>query len=218
MALITLQNVCKKYDTKVVLDNVSLNIHSGQKIAILGQNGQGKTTLMNTITKAVDIDSGEISLDSSITIEKLDQNPKFDDSHTVQQAIKSQLVDISKAVQQYDEISLQLSTDYENKELLDRHSFLSNFLDHRDGWDIENKITRVMMEFKLLEFKNKLVSLLSGGEQRRVGLSAVILKNPDILLLDEPTNHLDVYMVEYLESYLSKRVIYKNTKADIEAT
>ncbi len=204
MAIISLQNVSKKYDTTTVLDDISLNIHSNQKIAILGQNGQGKTTLMNAITKSIEIDSGEISIDKSITIEKLDQNPKFNNSQTVKEAIKSQLTDISNAVQKYDEISLLLSADWGNKELLETHSQLGNFLDHRDGWDIENKIQRVMMEFKLLEFQDKPVGILSGGEQRRVSLSAVILQNPDVLLLDEPTNHLDVYMVEYLENYLSK--------------
>jgi ATP-binding cassette subfamily F protein uup len=204
MALISLQNVYKKYDTKTVLNDISLNIHPLQKIAILGQNGQGKTTLMNAITKAVDIDSGEISIDKSITIEKLDQNPKFDSSQTVKEAIKSQLTDISNAVRKYDEISSKLATDWDNKKLLDTHSLLGNYLDHKDGWDIEDKIQRVMMEFKLLEFQDKPVVMLSGGEQRRVSLSAVILKNPDVLLLDEPTNHLDVHMVEYLENYLSK--------------
>ena len=85
-----------------------------------------------------------------------------------------------------------------------KHAELTTFLDHHNAWNLDDKIERVLQEFKLKEYENRLVNSLSGGEQRRVALAGLILKKPDVLLLDEPTNHLDVYMVEFLEEILLK--------------
>ena len=80
----------------------------------------------------------------------------------------------------------------------------SAYLDHHNAWNLDDKIERILQEFKLKEYENRLVISLSGGEQRRVALASLVLKKPDVLLLDEPTNHLDVYMVEFLEEILLK--------------
>ncbi len=204
MALIDLQKINKQYDIKVILKDVDFTLLEGQRVAIIGQNGQGKSTLMKVITGAVEPDSGEIAIDKSIKIEMLDQQPKFKEGLTVRQAIEEQLVDLKAAQREYEEISLKLAEDYENKELINRHAELSTYLDHHSAWDLDNKVERVLQEFQLKEYEDKNVVLLSGGEQRRVGLAGLLLKKPDVLLLDEPTNHLDVYMVEFLEQMLLK--------------
>ena len=203
MALIDLQKINKQYDIKVILKDVNFTLEQDQRIAIIGQNGQGKSTLMKIITRAVEPDSGEIAIDKKVKIEMLDQQPVFQSGLIVKDAIEEQLVELKQAKRRYDQISKLLATDYENKELLDEASTLGAFLDHHNAWDLENKVQRVLQEFNLKEFEYKDVSLLSGGEQRRVGLAGLILKKPDVLLLDEPTNHLDVYMVEFLEQLLS---------------
>ncbi|MEA3315668.1 MAG: ABC-F family ATP-binding cassette domain-containing protein [Campylobacterota bacterium] len=204
MALIDLQKINKKYDIKVILKDVYFSLQDKQRVAIIGQNGQGKSTLMKIITKEVEIDNGEISIDKSLKIEMLEQQPKFKDGMSVRDAIEEQLVELKAAQREYEKISLALIDDYENEELLAIQSKLTTFLDHHNAWDLENKIQRVLLEFNLKDYEHKDVSLLSGGEQRRVGLAGLILKKPDILLLDEPTNHLDVYMVEFLETILLK--------------
>jgi ATP-binding cassette subfamily F protein uup len=204
MALIDLQNINKQYDIKVILKDVNFTLQEGQRVAIIGQNGQGKSTLMKIITGEVEPDSGEMAIDKSIKIEMLAQQPKFKSGIIVRDAIEEELTDLKEAKRKYDAISLELATDFENKELLDEHAQLGSFIDHHNAWDLDNKIERVLQEFQLKEYEHKRVDLLSGGEQRRVGLAGLILKKPDILLLDEPTNHLDVYMVEFLEQILLK--------------
>jgi ATP-binding cassette subfamily F protein uup len=204
MALIDLQKINKQYDIKVILKDVDFTLLEGQRVSIIGQNGQGKSTLMKVITGVVEPDSGDIAIDKSLKIEMLDQQPKFKEGVTVRTAIEEQLLDLKAAGREYDEITLKLSEDYENKELINRHAQLTTYLDHHNAWDIDNKVERVLQEFRLKEYEDKNVTLLSGGEQRRVGLAGLLLKKPDVLLLDEPTNHLDVYMVEFLEQILLK--------------
>jgi len=204
MALIDLQSITKQYDIKTILKDINFTLQEKQRVAIIGQNGQGKSTLMKIITGDVEPDSGEISIDKSVKIEMLDQQPKFKDNLTVRDAIEEQLVELKAAQREYENITAKLIKDYENQELLEQQSQLITYLDHHNAWDLDNKVQRVLEEFSLKEYEYKDVNLLSGGEQRRVGLAGLILKKPDVLLLDEPTNHLDVYMVEFLEEILLK--------------
>lgn len=204
MALIDLQNISKQYDIKVILKDANFTLQAGQRVAVIGQNGQGKSTLFKIIMKAVEPDSGEIAIDRSIKIEMLDQQPKFEANLSVRDAIENQLVELKSAKLEYEKITNELMTNYEDENLLRRQSDLASFIDFHNAWDLDNMIERVLIEFQLKQYEHKDVNLLSGGEQRRVSLAGLILKKPDILLLDEPTNHLDVYMVEFLEELLLK--------------
>ena len=204
MALIDLQNISKQYDIKVILKDANFTLQAGQRVAVIGQNGQGKSTLFKIIMKAVEPDSGEIAIDRSIKIEMLDQQPKFKANLSVRDAIENQLVELKSTKLEYEKITNELMTNYEDENLLRRQSDLASFLEFHNAWDLDNMIERVLIEFQLKQYEHKDVNLLSGGEQRRVSLAGLILKKPDVLLLDEPTNHLDVYMVEFLEELLLK--------------
>ena len=166
MALIDLQKINKQYDIKVILKDVNFTLEQDQRIAIIGQNGQGKSTFMKILTREVEPDSGEISIDKSLKIEMLEQQPKFHSGQTVRDAIEEQLVDLKTAQRRYEEVSILLENDYENKELLNEQANLMTFLDHHNAWDLDNKVQRVLQEFMLEDYEHKDISLLSGGEQR----------------------------------------------------
>jgi ATP-binding cassette subfamily F protein uup len=134
----------------------------------------------------------------------LSQIPRFKEGHNVREAVEAGLGELKDAKVRFDVLSLQLTTDFDNKTLLQEHSELSHFLDHHNAWNLDEKIERVLQFFQLKAFEDKPVELLSGGEQRRVALASLLLQKPDVLLLDEPTNHLDVYMVEFLEELILK--------------
>ncbi len=204
MALVGLFNIDKNYDVKQLLTGVDFQLNEGERVAIVGQNGCGKSTLIKIISGEVEADAGTRVIDRSIIIDTLDQNPKFEVGLNVRDAIENELSELKTAKARYEELSLQISTDFENKQLLDEHATITAYLDHHNAWNLDDKIERVLQEFKLKEYEYRHVNTLSGGEQRRVALASLILKKPDVLLLDEPTNHLDVYMVEFLEEILIK--------------
>ena len=204
MALIDLQNISKQYDTKIILKDANFTLNSGQRIAVIGQNGQGKSTLFKIIMRDTEADSGEMAIDKSLKIEMLDQQPKFKANLLVRDAIEEQLAELKSAKNEYEAITNKLVTNYEDEDLIRRQSELASFIDFHNAWDLDNMVERVLVEFQLKQYEFKDVNLLSGGEQRRVSLAGLLLKKPDVLLLDEPTNHLDVYMVEFLESLLLK--------------
>lgn len=204
MALLDLLGISKAYETQKILTEVDFFINEGERISIIGKNGGGKSTLMKIINGTLEADDGRRIVPNNIKVEMLSQNPTFEDNISVKEAIEYELSELKVAKKEYEEILIKLSSDFENKELLKRQEELTNFLDTHNAWNLDDKIERVLQEFKLKEYENRPVNLLSGGEQRRVTLAGLILKKPDILLLDEPTNHLDVYMVSFLEEMLLK--------------
>ncbi|MGD9653818.1 MAG: ribosomal protection-like ABC-F family protein [Sulfuricurvum sp.] len=204
MALVDLLNVSKHYEAQKILENVNFHIDEGERIVIVGKNGSGKSTLMKIVAGVLDADEGERINRQGIEIKMLSQVPKFEPGHNVREAIEAGLGELKSAKVRFDEISLLLAEQYDNAALLDEQARLTNFLDHHNAWNLDDKIERVMHHFMLKEYEEKRVDLLSGGEQRRVALASLLLQKPDILLLDEPTNHLDVYMVEFLEELILK--------------
>lgn len=202
MALIDLIDVSKKFGANEILNSVSLSVNENEKIAIIGKNGSGKSTLMKIISGEVVADSGRRIAQSLISVEMLAQNPNFNATFSVRDALNNELKEIFEAISEYEKSGVLLANDPENKEILKEQERLLKFIEAKDGWNIEHKIERILQEFKLKEYENRPICSLSGGEIRRVALGALILKKPDVLLLDEPTNHLDVYMVKFLEDML----------------
>lgn len=202
MALIDLIDVSKKFGANEILNSVSLSVNENEKIAIIGKNGSGKSTLMKIISGEVVADSGRRIVQSLISVEMLAQNPNFNATFSVRDALNNELKEIFDAISEYEKSGVLLANEPENKEILKEQERLLKFIEAKDGWNIEHKIERILQEFKLKEYENRPICSLSGGEIRRVALGALILKKPDVLLLDEPTNHLDVYMVKFLEDML----------------
>ena len=209
MALIELIDVTKKFGSHVVLDGVNFALDANERVAVIGKNGGGKSTLMKIIAGLCEIDEGRVITQNGLNIQMLAQTPKFDENLSVKDALRRELAEIYAALSEYDAISSEIAAQPENKELLARQDELIKFIEAKDGWQIDNKIEQVLQNFGLKIYENRSVCTLSGGEIRRVALGALVLKKPDVLLLDEPTNHLDVYMVKFLEDMLlsSKQMI-----------
>jgi len=204
MALIDLQKISKHYSAQKILTEVNFHVDEGERIVIIGKNGSGKSTLMKIVHGSLEPDDGRRITQNDLEVKMLDQRPEFQDGHTVREAVEAGLVELTKAKERYQELSLLLAEDFENKLLLEEHEQLSRYIEHHNAWNLDDKIERIIQHFQLKPYEHKAVTLLSGGEQRRVALASLLLQKPDILLLDEPTNHLDVYMVEFLEELILK--------------
>ncbi len=204
MALLDLIGISKSYESQQILNDIDFFVSKGDRICIIGKNGGGKSTLMQIINNTLDFEEGRRIIQNGIKVEMLNQSPVFEDNISVKDAIEAELSDLKNAKTEYENLTIKLANDFENSDLLKKQEYLTNFLDTHNAWNLDDKIERVLQQFRLKEYEDYPVSMLSGGEQRRVTLAGLILKKPDILLLDEPTNHLDVYMVEFLEEMLLK--------------
>ena len=204
MALLDLLEINKSYESQQILNKIDFFIEKDDRICIIGKNGGGKSTLMKIVNGTLDFEDGRRIVQNNIKVEMLNQTPLFKEDISVKEAIEEELSELKDAKIKYDNLLLKLENDFENTTLLKQQEILTNFLDTHNAWNLDDKIERVLQQFALKEYENRPVTMLSGGEQRRVTLAGLILKKPDILLLDEPTNHLDVYMVEFLEEMLLK--------------
>ncbi len=202
MALIDLIDASKKFGEKIVLNEANFSANEGEKIAIIGKNGEGKSSLLKALLGTLTLDSGRVVRQNGKSIAMLSQTVDFNANLSVKEAIKIELEEIYNTLKEYEALQSKLEKEPANKDYLKQIDDLIALIDSKDAWNIEAKITRVLKEFSLLEYSDRLVCTLSGGEIRRVGLCILLLKNPDILLLDEPTNHLDVYMTSFLEDLL----------------
>lgn len=204
MALLDLIGISKAYETQKILTQIDFSLHEKERVAIIGKNGGGKSTLMKIVYGILEADEGRRILQKNVTVGMLDQTPRFQEGMNVKEAIEEALKELKQAKERYNQLLKEIEKNYTDEALLREQSALISYLDIHDAWNLDEKIEQVMQEFDLKQFKQNDVNMLSGGEQRRVTLAGLILQKPDILLLDEPTNHLDVYMVEFLEEMILK--------------
>ncbi len=204
MAYIDLYDIHKNYDVKQIFTGMDFHLEAGERVAIVGPNGCGKSTLLKIAAGLEEPDEGKRVVDRSVEMGMLSQTPRFDPGLTTRQAIENELTDLKAAQERYRQLSEAIAQRHDDKALLEEHAKVAAFLDHHNAWNLDAKIERVLQEFQLKAYEDRLVATLSGGEQRRVALAGLILRRPDLLMLDEPTNHLDVYMVEFLEEILLK--------------
>jgi sulfate-transporting ATPase len=187
---------------KKVLNNIYLSFFYGAKIGIIGLNGSGKSTLLKIIAGVEKNFDGEVVFSPGYSVGYLEQEPQLDNTKTVKEIVQEGVQEIVDMLAEYERINEQFAEpDADFDKLIARQGELQELLDHADAWNLDNKLERAMDALRCPD-EDALVSVLSGGERRRVALCRLLLRNPDILLLDEPTNHLDAESVEWLEHYL----------------
>ena len=205
MIEISLNNIKKSFGFKNILDGLNMEIKTGDRLSIIGDNGSGKTTILNIISSLESIDSGSISIRKGAKIGYLSQQPENKYNNVI---VKDILYDSFKEIIDYEK---QLKK-YEKKMVQepDNINIINKYLDIQDrfikmgGYEINTIIDKVSTGMNINRLLEMNFDTLSGGEQKRVVLASLIVKNPDILLLDEPTNHLDINTIEWLEDYLNR--------------
>lgn len=185
-----------------VLKDISLSYFYGAKIGVIGLNGSGKSTLLR-IMAGVDRDFfGETVIAPGYTVGFLEQEPRLDDTLTVRQTVEQGVQHVVDLLRRYDEVNERFNDpDADMDALIAEQSALQEQLDHLDAWDLDSRLELAMDALRCPP-EDAPVSVLSGGERRRVALCRLLLQQPDILLLDEPTNHLDAESVAWLERHL----------------
>jgi ATP-binding cassette ChvD family protein len=198
--VLALSHIRKSYDGKAVLDDVTLAFLPGAKIGVVGPNGTGKSTLLRMMAGLEQPSDGEVLLMPGYSAGILSQEPVLDESKTVLGNVEDGVAATRALIERYNEVAAKMAADYSD-ELLEEMGGLQEQLDHWDAWDLDSRIEQAMDALRC-PLPDEDVSVLSGGERRRVALCRLLLSQPDLLLLDEPTNHLDAESVAWLERHL----------------
>ncbi len=197
MAYITLRDVHLAFGGPALLDGANFNLERGERVCLIGRNGEGKSTLLKLIEGSLLPDSGEVSIQNGLTVSMLAQDVPMD-SGKVADIVADGAGEAASVLKEYHEASDACVLG--DMDACDRMGMLQHKLDQLDGWALENKVNTILGKMGL--DPNADLADLSGGRKRRVLLARALLTQPDVLLLDEPTNHLDVESIEWLEKFL----------------
>ena len=194
----------KAVHDKVILDDVTVGVYPGAKIGVVGPNGAGKSTLLKVMAGLEDVSNGEAMLSPGYTVGILQQEPPLDEGKTVRENIEQAFGDLLAKIERFNQVSAEMADpDADFDALMAEMGQLQDEIDAANGWDLDSQLSQAMDALQCPD-PDAPVSILSGGERRRVALCKLLLEAPDLLLLDEPTNHLDAESVLWLEQFLHR--------------
>ncbi|MCL5128761.1 ABC-F family ATP-binding cassette domain-containing protein [Algibacter sp. L4_22] len=199
MNYLTVENISKSYGELTLFEDVSFSVHKDQKIAFVAKNGTGKTSILNILSGEDEAGSGSVTFRKGIAVSFLSQDPKFDGNLTIEETIFASENPILKVISNYEKSLL-------NPDDIDAYQAAFDAMERHQAWDFETLYKQILFKLKLEDLSQK-VSVLSGGQIKRLALANALINKPDLLILDEPTNHLDLEMIEWLESFFSKENI-----------
>ncbi|MDE0573532.1 energy-dependent translational throttle protein EttA [Demequina sp. B12] len=200
----TMHKARKAHGDKVILDDVTMAFYPGAKIGVVGPNGAGKSTILKIMAGLEEPSNGEARLSPGYTVGILMQEPPLNEDKTVLGNVEEGVAEIKGKLDRFNAISEEMANpDADYDALLAEMGTLQEELDHADAWDLDSQLEQAMDALRCPP-PDADVSVLSGGERRRVALCKLLLEKPDLLLLDEPTNHLDAESVLWLEQHLAK--------------
>ncbi|MTI47505.1 MAG: ABC-F family ATP-binding cassette domain-containing protein [Firmicutes bacterium] len=211
MSILTVKNLEKWFGIQQIFQDVSFEIGYRDRIALIGNNGEGKTTLLNVITGKEDFDSGQIIFAGRKTIGILNQSVELNKENTLYQEMLTSFESLFRLKSKMEECEKKLSikeiyTDEKKlNQVMKRYGKLTEVYEMNGGYDIDTRINQVLfgLSFKESQF-NQIIGTFSGGEKTKIKLAKLLVYNPDLLLLDEPSNHLDINTIEWLEKYIEK--------------
>ena len=207
MVLLAAEGLNKTFGDKTILDGVDIEIRRGDHIALVGPNGTGKTTLLRILTGEQPSDGGRISTSGSTTVGYLQQHPTFAPSDTLWSVAADAVGDIVALAKEAEDVAQKLascSDQREHERLLEHLDYLQARLQHSDAYSWENRVERTLQGLGFTKaWFDRPAQSLSGGQQNRLMLAHLLLKEPELMILDEPNNHLDIESTEWLETTLS---------------
>ncbi len=202
MNLVTLENISKQFSERVLLDDVSLQINSGERIGLIGANGSGKTTFLRMIAGLESIDAGSLTVWGGVRLQFLGQSTSLNDELTVLEQLSESSSPQIRLLRDYEEVSQKLLLQPTDPSLQKQMGDLSAEMDRTNGWAAEANAKAILTQLGVDNFEAK-VATLSGGQRKRVDLARALIDPADLLILDEPTNHIDADTIAWLERYLA---------------
>ncbi|HMV09495.1 MAG TPA: ABC-F family ATP-binding cassette domain-containing protein [Cyclobacteriaceae bacterium] len=196
MNYLSAESISKSFHDKWLFKDISLGISQGEKFALVGNNGVGKSTLLKILTGELPSDSGKVSVREGITTGFLTQDPRVDDSVTVKDVLFSDSNEIAKVVKEYEDCLQHPDVSPE------RMQAVLEKMEELNAWDYEAKVHEIIGKLGVPDL-DKTFGQLSGGQRKRIFLAQMLLTEPDLIIMDEPTNHLDLTAIEWLENYLA---------------